>query len=93
MADGGVVEETLTKRDAERMMLGVHREGDDVKRLPAMNYTALMTLRPAEGGKTRRRMEGALLSRLSQSTTRRRNRTTTSPSPRSRRCSAPILRR
>lgn len=52
MADGGVIEELLTKRDAERMMLGVHREGDDVKRLPATNYTALITLRPAEAGKT-----------------------------------------
>ncbi len=52
MADGGVIEELLTKRDAERMMLGVHREGDDVKRLPATNYTALITLRPTEGGKT-----------------------------------------
>ncbi|MGJ0425954.1 SRPBCC family protein [Methylocystis sp.] len=52
MADGGVIEELLTKRDAERRMLGVHREGDDVKRLPATNYTALITLRPAEDGKT-----------------------------------------
>ncbi len=52
MSDGGVVEELLTKREAERMMLGVHREGDDVKRLPATNYTALITLRPAEGGRT-----------------------------------------
>ncbi|MGD9542845.1 MAG: SRPBCC family protein [Methylocystis sp.] len=52
LADGGVIEELLTKRDAERMLLGVHREGDDLKRLPATNYTALITLRPAEGGKT-----------------------------------------
>ncbi|MGJ0454375.1 MAG: SRPBCC family protein [Methylocystis sp.] len=52
MADGGVIDELLTKRDADRMMLGVHREGDDVKRLPATNYTALITLRPAEDGKT-----------------------------------------
>ena len=51
MADGGVIEELLTKRDAERMMLGLHREGDDVKRLPATNYTALITVRPAENGK------------------------------------------
>ncbi len=52
MADGGVIEELLTKRDAERMMLGLHREGDDLKRLPATNYTALITLRPAENGGT-----------------------------------------
>jgi hypothetical protein len=52
MADGGVIDELLTKRDAERMMLGLHREGDDLKRLPATNYTALITLRPAENGAT-----------------------------------------
>lgn len=52
MSDGGGVEELLTKREADRMMLGVHREGDDVKRLPATNYTALVTLRPAEGDRT-----------------------------------------
>ncbi len=52
MSDGGVVTETLTRWDAEKMMLGVHREGDDVKRLPAVNFTNIATLRPAEGGKT-----------------------------------------
>ncbi|MGJ0396197.1 MAG: SRPBCC family protein [Methylocystis sp.] len=52
MVDGGVIDELLTKRDTERMMLGLHREGDDVKRLPATNYAALITLRPTEGGKT-----------------------------------------
>jgi len=52
MADDVVVEELLTKRGAERMMLGFHREGDDVKTLPATNYTAVITLRPAGGGKT-----------------------------------------
>ncbi|MBM3576464.1 MAG: SRPBCC family protein [Alphaproteobacteria bacterium] len=52
LADDGVIDELLTKRDAERMMLGVHREGDDVKRLPATNYTALITLRPSVDGKT-----------------------------------------
>jgi hypothetical protein len=52
LADGGVIEELLTKRDAERMMLGLHRVGDDVKRLPATNYTALITVRPAEKGGT-----------------------------------------
>ena len=52
MADGGVVTETLTRLDAEKMMVGVHREGDDVKRLPAVNFTNIATLRPAEGGRT-----------------------------------------
>lgn len=52
MADGVVVVETLTRWDAEKRMIGVHREGDDVKRLPAVNFTHIATLRPAEGGKT-----------------------------------------
>lgn len=52
MADGGVVTETLTRLDAEKMMAGVHREGDDVKRLPAVNFTNIATLRAAEGGRT-----------------------------------------
>ncbi len=52
MADGGVVIELLTRWDAEKMMVGVHREGDDVKRLPAVNFTNIATLRPAEGGTT-----------------------------------------
>ncbi len=52
MADGGVVTEALTRWDAEKKMVGVHREGDDVKRLPAVNFTNIATLRAAEGGKT-----------------------------------------
>lgn len=52
MADGGEVKELLTRWDAEKMMVGVHREGDDVKRLPAVNFTNIATLRPADGGKT-----------------------------------------
>ncbi|WP_363349107.1 SRPBCC family protein [Methylocystis echinoides] len=52
MSDGGVVAERLTRWEAEKMMIGVHREGDDVKRLPAVNFTHIATLRPGEGGKT-----------------------------------------
>lgn len=52
LADGGVVAETLTRWDAEKMMVGVHREGDDVKRLPAVNVTNIATLRPAGDGGT-----------------------------------------
>jgi len=52
MSDGVVVAETLTRRDAEKMMIGVHRDADDVKRLPAVNFTNIATLRPAEGGRT-----------------------------------------
>lgn len=52
MADGGAVEETLVKWDAERMTLAFHRDHDDVKRLPAINYMTHVTAKPAEGGKT-----------------------------------------
>ena len=49
MADGGEVRELLTRWDAEKMMIGVHREGDDIKRLAAVNYTNIATLRPLGG--------------------------------------------
>jgi carbon monoxide dehydrogenase subunit G len=52
LADGGVVVEMLTRWDGEKMMIGVHREGDDVKRLPVVNFTNIATARPVEGGKT-----------------------------------------
>jgi carbon monoxide dehydrogenase subunit G len=52
MVDGGEVKERLTRLDAEKTMIGVHREGDDVARLPAVNFTSIATLRPAGGGKT-----------------------------------------
>jgi hypothetical protein len=50
--DGAVIEETLTKFDAERMSLGYHAESVDLKRLPATNYSAIVTVRAAEGGKS-----------------------------------------
>ncbi|PPD44196.1 MAG: polyketide cyclase [Methylocystis sp.] len=52
MADGGSVEETLVRWDAERMTLAFHRDRDDVKRLPAINYMTHVTAKPADGGKT-----------------------------------------
>jgi hypothetical protein len=52
LRDGGVVVETLTRWDAEKLMVGVHRENDDVARLPAVNYTNIVTLRSAENGVT-----------------------------------------
>ncbi|WP_424362715.1 SRPBCC family protein [Methylocystis parvus] len=52
MADGGAVEETLVKWDAERMTLAFHRDHDDVKRFPAINYMTHVTAKPAERGKT-----------------------------------------
>jgi hypothetical protein len=52
MADGGAVEETLVKWDAERMTLAFHRDHDDVKRLPAINYMTHVTAKPAGDGKT-----------------------------------------
>lgn len=51
LTDGAVIEETLTKWDAARMIVGVHRDRDDVKRLPAVNLTTIVTVAPlAEGG-------------------------------------------
>jgi carbon monoxide dehydrogenase subunit G len=52
LSDSGVVEETLTKFDAERMSLGYHVESIDLKNLPATNYSAIVTVRAAEGGKS-----------------------------------------
>lgn len=52
MSDGGAIEETLVKWDAGRMTLAFHRDRDDVKRLPAVNYMTHVTVRPAEDGKT-----------------------------------------
>jgi hypothetical protein len=49
---GGVIEESLTKYDAGRMSLGYHVDSVDLKRLPATNYSAIVTVRPAEGGKS-----------------------------------------
>ncbi len=52
MRDGGVVDETLIRWDAEKMTLAFHRDHDDVKRLPAINYMTHVTVKPADGGKT-----------------------------------------
>ena len=50
LTDGGSIEQALTKYDAERMSLGYHLDHDDLKRLPATNYTGVVTVRAAEGG-------------------------------------------
>lgn len=52
MSDGGAVEETLVRWDAERMTLAWHRDHDDVGRLPAINYMTHVTVKPAESGKS-----------------------------------------
>lgn len=52
MKDGGSVEESLVKWDAEKMTLAFHRDHDDMKRLPAVNYMSHVTVKPAEDGKT-----------------------------------------
>lgn len=52
MSDGGAVDESLVRWDAERMTLAYHRDHDDVKRLPAVNYMTHVTLTPSQGGKT-----------------------------------------
>jgi len=50
--NGVVVEESLTKFDAERMSLGYHVDSVDLKRLPATNYSVIVTVKAAEGGKS-----------------------------------------
>ncbi len=52
MADGGVIDETLVRWDAERMTLAWHRDHDDMKRLRAINYMTHVTVKAAEGGKS-----------------------------------------
>jgi hypothetical protein len=52
MSDGGAVEETLVRWDAERMTLAWHRDHDDVKRLPAINYMTHVTVKPAGENKS-----------------------------------------
>lgn len=51
MADGGTIDESLVRWDAERMTLAYHRDRDDAKRLPAINYMTHVTVKPADGGK------------------------------------------
>lgn len=52
MADGGVIEETLIRWDAEKKTLAFHRDRDDVKRLPAINYMTHVTVKPGQEGRT-----------------------------------------
>ena len=51
MSDGGVVEETLVRWDAEKKTLAFHRDRDDVKRLPAINYMTHVTVKPKADGR------------------------------------------
>jgi hypothetical protein len=52
MEDGGAIEESLTKFDAERMSLRYHVDSVDLKRLPATNYSSIVTVRAAGDGKS-----------------------------------------
>ena len=52
MGDGGVIEETLIRWDAEKKTLAFHRDRDDVKRLPAINYMTHVTVKPGQEGRT-----------------------------------------
>ena len=52
MNDGAVVEESLTKYDAERMSVGYHVDHIDLKTLPVTNYSVVVTVRTAEGAKS-----------------------------------------
>lgn len=52
MADGGAIDETLVRWDAERMTVAFHRDRDDLRRLPAVNYMAHVTVKLAGDGKS-----------------------------------------
>ena len=51
MGDGGVIDETLIRWDAEKKTLAFHRDRDDVKRLPAINYMTHVTVKPTADGR------------------------------------------
>lgn len=52
MTDGGIVEETLIRWDADKKTLAFHRDRDDVKRLPAINYMSHVTVKPTADGRS-----------------------------------------
>jgi hypothetical protein len=58
MRDGGEISETLVRWDAEKMTLAFHRDRDDVTRLPAINYMAHVTVKPAGEGRARVEWKG-----------------------------------
>ena len=50
--DGGVIDETLVRWDAEKKTLAFHRDRDDVKSLPAINYMTHVTVKPTADGRS-----------------------------------------
>jgi hypothetical protein len=52
MSDGGVIDETLIRWDAEKRTLAFHRDRDDVKRLPAINFMTHVTVKPMADGRS-----------------------------------------
>jgi hypothetical protein len=52
MSDGGVIDETLVRWDAEKKTVAFHRDRDDVKSLPAINYMTHVTVKPGADGRT-----------------------------------------
>jgi len=59
LANGGVIEETLTRYDAEGLSLSYKIDKVDVKDLPVNNYSSTITVTPAEGGKSTVEWKGA----------------------------------
>lgn len=51
MADGGAIDETLVRWDGDKMTIAYHRDRDDIRRLPAINYMTHVTVKPGEGGR------------------------------------------
>lgn len=58
MAGGGEISETLVRWDPEKMTLAFHRDRDDIRRLPAINYMTHVTVKPTGDGRTRVEWKG-----------------------------------
>jgi hypothetical protein len=58
MAGGGDISETLVRWDPEKMTLAFHRDRDDIRRLPAINYMTHVTVKPAGDGRSRVEWKG-----------------------------------
>ncbi|MCI0601169.1 MAG: SRPBCC family protein [Beijerinckiaceae bacterium] len=59
LASGGTIDESLNKYDAEAMSYSYRIDKVDVKVLPVSNYSATITVLPAEGGKSKVEWRGA----------------------------------
>jgi Polyketide cyclase / dehydrase and lipid transport len=59
LANGGVIEETLTKYDEAGQSISYKIDSVDVKIFPVNNYSSTITVTPGEGGKSTVEWKGA----------------------------------